>query len=329
VKTAYQLLGRNFPAGLVAPLEVVVDAPRGDAVQAGIDRLVAALGQDAVFGPPEPIQWNAATDLALLRVPLTVDGSSPAAVAAIERLRDEVAPQAFAGTAAAVLVGGGPAFNVDFNRVVADWTPIVFVFVLGLSFLLLTLAFRSLVVPATAIVMNLLSVGAAYGLTVLVFQKGYGHELLGFQRTPVIETWIPIFLFCVLFGLSMDYHVFLLSRIREHYDRTHRNAESVAVGLQQTAKIITGAALIMVAVFAGFASASLVFIQQLGFGLGVAILLDATIVRSILVPAAMALLGDRNWYLPRWLRWLPDVRIEGPATPIAPDPQASPVPAAD
>src|SRR5215208_6178223 len=146
--------------------------------------------------------------------------------------------------------------------------------------------------------MNLLSVGAASGLHVLVFQKGYGDDVLGLTKTPTIEIWLPIFLFCVLFGLSMDYHVFLLSRVREHYDLTKRNRESVAVGLQSTGKIITGAALIMVAVFAGFASGELVMFQQMGFGLAIAVLLDATIVRSVLVPASMALLGDRNWYLP-------------------------------
>jgi RND superfamily putative drug exporter len=216
-----------------------------------------------------------------------------------------------------VLVTGAPAENADFEAIVRDYTPIVFAFVLGLSFLLLMLAFRSIVVPAKAIVMNLLSVGAAYGLLVLVFQKGYLHTLFGFQQTPTIENWIPIFLFCVLFGLSMDYHVFLLSRIREHYDQTHDNSESVAAGLQSTAKIITGAALIMVAVFAGFASGKLVMFQQVGFGLAVAVILDATIVRSVLVPASMTLLGDRNWYLPRWLGWLPDLRIEGTAAPAA------------
>ena len=141
------------------------------------------------------------------------------------------------------------------------------------------------------------------------------RNLRGFQQTPVIESWVPIFLFCVLFGLSMDYHVFLLSRIREHYDLTHKNTESVAVGLQATGKIITGAAAIMIAVFCGFAAGQLVMFQQMGFGLAVAVLLDATVVRCILVPAAMALLGDRNWYLPRWLQWLPDLRVEGAPRP--------------
>jgi RND superfamily putative drug exporter len=174
--------------------------------------------------------------------------------------------------------------------------------------------------------MNLLSVGAAYGLLVLVFQHGVGNGILGFQQTPTIEAWIPIFLFCVLFGLSMDYHVFLLSRIREHYDFSGNNTESVAVGLHSTAKIITGAALIMVAVFGGFAAGRLVMLQQMGFGLGVAVLIDATLVRSVLVPSAMALLGDRNWYLPKWLEWLPDLRVEGVPMPVvAPEPVEIPV----
>jgi RND superfamily putative drug exporter len=327
VRTAYTLLSRDFPAGRLAPVEVVVDGPRTTAVLAGIERLVAAAGQDPVFGPAEPTQWNASGDLALVRIPLTVDASSPSALAAVDRLRDDLIPAAFTNVPAAALVTGGPAFNADFEAIVRDYTPLVFAFVLGLSFLLLMLAFRSLVVPLKAIVMNLLSVGASYGLLVLVFQKGYLHNVLGFQQTPTIESWVPIFLFCVLFGLSMDYHVFLLSRIREHYDTAHDNRAAVAVGMQATAKIITGAALIMVAVFVAFASGTLVMFQQMGFGLAVAVVLDATIVRSVLVPASMALLGDRNWYLPRWLTWLPDLRVEG--TPVAAPPSATTTSVAD
>ncbi len=315
VKTAYHLLIRDFPAGRLAPVEVVIDAPRDAAVENGIDRLVASLGSDAVFGQAQTAQWNAEGDLAVVRIPLTTEASALKSLDAVATLREHLIPAAFAGTGAEVLVTGMPAVNADFETMIQDYTPLVFVFVLGLSFLLLTLAFRSIVVPIKAILMNLLSVGAAYGLLVLVFQKGYLHNLFGFQQTPAIENWVPIFLFCVLFGLSMDYHVFLLSRIREHYDQTHRNRESVAVGLQSTAKIITGAAVIMVAVFAGFASGTLVMFQQMGFGLAVAVILDATIVRSVLVPASMALLGDRNWYLPRWLTWLPDLRVEGSSTP--------------
>ncbi len=190
------------------------------------------------------------------------------------------------------------------------------VFVLGLSFVLLTAVFRSIVVPIKAILMNLLSVGAAYGALVLVFQKGIGTGVLnaiGFQfhRTSAIEAWLPLLMFSVLFGLSMDYHVFLLSRIREEYDKTGDNTEAVAYGLRTTAGIITGAALIMVAVFTGFAAGRLGPLQQMGFGLGVAVFLDATIVRTLLVPASMRLLGDWNWYLPRWLEWLPRINVEG------------------
>ena len=204
---------------------------------------------------------------------------------------------------------------------VGHYTPIVFVWVLGLSFVLLMVAFRSLVVPAKAIVMNLLSVGASYGLVVLFFQQDTGPAFFkdiagwfGFGQVEAIEAFLPLFLFTILFGLSMDYHVFLLSRIRERFDITGNNSESVAYGLRTTGALITGAAAIMVAVFAGFAAGELVALQQMGFGLAIAVALDATIVRSVLVPASMKLLGDRNWYLPSWLEWLPKINIEGVAT---------------
>ena len=186
----------------------------------------------------------------------------------------------------------------------------MFAIVLALSFVLLTVIFRSVVIPVQAIIMNLLSVGTAYGLMVLVFQKGVGIDLLGFDKTGRIDAWIPLFLFSVLFGLSMDYHVFLLSRIRERYDQTKNSTESIAYGLRATAGLITGAALIMVAVFGGFAAGDLVSNQQVGFGLAVAVFLDATLVRIVLVPATMRLLGDANWYLPSMLKWLPDIRVD-------------------
>jgi RND superfamily putative drug exporter len=197
------------------------------------------------------------------------------------------------------------------------YTPLIILLVLGLSFLLLTVVFRSIVVPAKAIVMNLLSVGAAYGLIVLIFQKGgpsFAHSIanaFGFTQVDAIEAWLPLFLFSILFGLSMDYQVFLISRIREEYDKSGDNSEAVAYGLRTTGGIITGAAIIMVAVFAGFASGRLTSLEQMGFGLAIAVFLDATVVRSILVPSAMKLLGDRNWYLPGWLQWLPKVDVEG------------------
>jgi RND superfamily putative drug exporter len=202
-------------------------------------------------------------------------------------------------------------------EMLGDRTPLVFAFVLALSFVLLMIAFRSIVVPIQAIIFNLLSVGATWGAMVLVFSKGFLRDALGYTASPVIESWIPILLFCILFGLSMDYHVFILSRIREHYDLSHDNSESVAIGLRTTGKIITGAALIMVVVFGAFSTGSLLALQQMGFGLAVAVFLDATIVRSVLVPSVMTLVGDRNWYLPSWLSWLPDVRIEGePPVPV-------------
>jgi RND superfamily putative drug exporter len=187
-----------------------------------------------------------------------------------------------------------------------------------MSFILLMLVFRSIIVPIKAILLNLLSVGATYGILVLAFQKGWGAKLGVLTQFDIIEAWIPLFLFSILFGLSMDYHVFLMSRIRERYDQTGDNADSVAFGIRTTGRLITGAGLIMVAVFWAFAAVDIVGLQQMGFGLGVAILIDATIVRIVLVPAAMKLLGDSNWYLPPFLNWLPDLRVE--AEPVDPAP---------
>jgi RND superfamily putative drug exporter len=324
-KAAYNVLATEFSAGLVSPVEIVVEGPVDDpAVQQGIATLKTQLGEattadgQPLFGPAtETVSPD--NQVALISVPLKVPPDESIGYETIDRLRDEIIPP-IRGTMpdTQILVTGVTANNVDFFAMRDTYTPVVFAFVLGLSFILLLIVFRSLVVAAKAIAMNLLSVGAAYGLLVWVFQEGHLAGLFGFQTVEAIEAWLPLFLFSILFGLSMDYHVFLLSRIREHYDQSHRNRESVAVGLQRTARLITGAALIMVAVFAGFAAGRLTFLQQVGFGLGVAVLLDATIVRSILVPAAMALLGDRNWYLPSWLQWLPDVRVEGPAIEPAP-----------
>ena len=316
-KQAFDVLARDFAGGLSSPVKIVVDGVADEpAVAASIDKLQTSLASDHFFGQPE-VTVNDGGDLTLIAVPVNGDPSSKAAVDAVGRVRDYYVPAAFPdGGPARALVGGETAFNKDFFDIASRYLPIVFVFVLGLSFLLLTIAFRSIVVPAKAIVMNLLSVGAAYGLIVLVSQKGVGAGLLGFQQVEVIEAWLPLFLFSVLFGLSMDYHVFLLSRIREHFDETGDNTESVAYGLRTTAGIITGAALIMVAVFSGFAAGRMVAFQQMGFGLAAAVLIDATIVRSILVPASMKLLGNRNWYLPGWLEWLPHFGVEGPSTHV-------------
>ncbi len=319
-KQAFEALARDFSGGLSSPVEIVVDGPIDDpAVQGGIRATQDALAADGRFGPSH-VEVNQGRDLAVVSAPVNGDPQSKAAVDSIGDIRDEIVPRAFGNAPAEVLVGGETAFNKDFFDLTDRYMPIVFVFVLGLSFLLLTVAFRSVVVPIKAILLNLLSVSAAYGLVVLVSQKGVGAGVLGFQQVEVIEAWLPLFLFSVLFGLSMDYHVFLLSRIREHYDETGDNTASVAFGLRTTAGIITGAALIMVAVFGGFASGELVMFQQMGFGLAAAVLIDATIVRSVLVPASMKLLGRRNWFLPSWLEWLPQVTVEGPHSRPAPQP---------
>jgi len=187
----------------------------------------------------------------------------------------------------------------------------VFAFVLGFAFLLLLAAFRSLVISAKAILLNLLSVGAAYGILVATFQWGWGESILGFKSTHGVTSWLPLFLFVVLFGLSMDYHVFILSRIREAFDRGATTEEAVAHGIKTTAGVVTSAAFVMVGVFSIFATLSQIEMKQLGVGLAAAILIDATIVRAMLLPAAMKLLGDWNWYLPRWLEWMPRLGIEG------------------
>ena len=312
-------LQQSFPAASAQPAEVVIDGPTtSPQVLAGVARLRRELARDPRFGRVQVARYPA-RNLTVASVGVGADSLSDQAVRAVRDLRSQVIPTAFRDVSADVFVGGDTAENVDFFDVMSRWLPIVLVFVLGLSFVLLTVAFRSVVISATAIVLNLLSVGAAYGLMVLVFQHGVGADLFGFQQVDTIEAWVPLFLFAVLFGLSMDYQVFLLSRIRERYTETGKTTESVVHAVGTTARIITGAALIIVAVFIGFASGELVMFQQMGFGVAVALLIDATIVRSVLVPASMTLLGKWNWYLPRWLDWLPHVEVEGhaarPATP--------------
>jgi len=291
------------------------------AVQQGIQDLEAAAAQNPSFGQAQPPQTSADGTATIVRFPFAgeaTDNSSEAAVGAVTAMRDDYVPHAF-GADSGVLVGGDTALTKDFLDISSFYTPIVLALVLGLSFILLTVVFRSIVVPAKAIVMNLLSVGAAYGLIVLIFQKGGPAfaktiaDSLNFIQVDAIEAWLPLFLFSILFGLSMDYQVFLISRIREEYDRSGNNSEAVAYGLRTTGGIITGAAIIMVAVFAAFATGRIAGLQQMGFGLAVAVFLDATIVRSILVPSAMKLLDYRNWYLPRWLQWLPKLDVEGHA----------------
>jgi putative drug exporter of the RND superfamily len=317
-KQAFIVLEREFAGGVTDPARIVITGDVGsDAAQAAIADLRAGIAQSGSFSPrTQVIESN---DGSAIEVDAYFKGdpNTDSAFQGIRDLRSTIVPAAFDGvTGVEVLVGGNTAFFTDFLDVANDYQWIVLVFVLGLSFVLLTVVFRSVVVPVTAIIMNLLSVAAAYGAVTLVFQEGVGIGLFNaigfqFQKAEAIEAWLPLFLFSILFGLSMDYHVFLLTRIREEYDKSRDNTEAVAYGLRTTAGIITGAALIMVAVFTGFAAGRLGPLQQMGFGLAVAVFMDATIVRTLLVPATMRLLGDRNWYLPRWLQWLPQLRVEG------------------
>ena len=312
-KQAFEILTTEFAGGFTSPVEVVIN---GQEVDETVANLQAEIAADGGFGPSavDPVSGDS---LAIVSVQTLGDVNSIESQEAVRHLRADIVPIATVG-ATDVYVGGETATTVDFLDQVDTYTPIVFTVVLGLSFILLLLAFRSVVIPAKAITMNLLSVGAAYGLVVATFQTGVGPEwlkgiaaFLGFEQVETIEAWLPLFLFSILFGLSMDYHVFLLSRIKERFDQTGDNTESVAHGLRTTGALITGAAVIMVAVFAGFAAGRLVSFQQMGFGLAVAVLLDATIVRSVLVPASMKLLGNWNWYLPSWLEWIPNISVEG------------------
>jgi putative drug exporter of the RND superfamily len=309
-------LERDFPVGATDPMEVVVDAEGGPPLDEELASLRGRLEQDSDFAPTRATVEEGG-GLVVASVPLTSEGSTEEASAAIDRVRDEYVPQAFGDASDSVFIGGLPAENRDSFALIGNWLPIVIAFVIALTFILLTLAFRSIVVALTAIAVNLLSVGAAYGLLVLVFQEGVGGDLFGFGEVDRIEAWVPVFLFSVLFGLSMDYQVFLLSRIHERYAASGDTTEGIIFGVGSTARLITGAALIIIAVFAGFASGQLVAFQQMGFGVAVALLIDATIVRLVVIPAAMRLLGERNWYLPAWLEWLPHVEIEDPAMSAA------------
>ena len=309
-KRGYLLLQQAFPGATADPVRIVVAKGASDpAVRSALTRLRALLAASPEFGRGQ-IRYATNGQVAALDVPIRGDDASNEALAAVRNLRSTEIPRLFGTTDARVLVGGRTAEQVDYSDSVTNPTPYVFVFVLGFTLVLLTLAFRSLVVAGVSIVLNLLSVGAAYGLIVLVFEKGIGNGIFGFEQVDTIEAWVPLFLFSVLFGLSMDYQVFLLSRIKERYDETGDTTGAVTWGVGSTARIITGAALIIVAVFAGFAKGDLIAFQQMGFGVGIALLLDATVIRSIILPSAMRLLGRWNWYLPSWLGWLPRIQIE-------------------
>jgi uncharacterized membrane protein YdfJ with MMPL/SSD domain len=301
IMQTYERIQSAFPGGPLPALAVVeakdVTAP---AVTKGIDELKAtADGPTSVLVSPNK-------QVAIVSIPLPGNGTDERSDAALMQLRDHTIPQTIGkvpGTQTNVT--GMTAGSKDFNDKMNSRLPVVFAFVLGLAFLLLLVTFRSIVVPLKAIVLNLLSVGAAYGILTYVFQDGHFESLLNFRSVGGITSWLPLFLFVILFGLSMDYHVFIISRIREAVDGGMSTDRAVAHGIKATAGVVTSAAVVMVAVFAIFASLSMIEFKQMGVGLAVAILLDATLVRAVLLPATMKLLGERNWYLPRRLHWLP------------------------
>jgi putative drug exporter of the RND superfamily len=308
-KQGYLALEEDFSTVTPDPATVVVSNASSPDVSAAVESLRARLVSDPRFGDTT-VERSADGGVAILTVAVPGDPASSEAIDAVRELRTDIADETFAGTDADVLVGGTTSENIDYFDSVIDPAPWVIALVLLLTFVFLTVVFRSVVVAGTAVLLNLLSVGAAYGLLVLVFQEGIGAGVLGFQTADAIEAWVPLFLFSVLFGLSMDYQVFLLSRIRERYDETRDTTDAVSFGVASTARIITGAALIIVAVFAGFARGDLIMFQQMGFGVAVALLLDATVIRSVVLPSAMKLLGEWNWYLPRWLDWMPRLEVE-------------------
>jgi uncharacterized membrane protein YdfJ with MMPL/SSD domain len=306
---AIQTLNRIEDAFPGAPDAAAVVVRAADvtspALKAAAQRFKDRALASAAGTEPIEIDFNPAKTVAVISVPLAGGGAGDATSEdALAELR-HIASEAFQSPGVEVAVGGGVAASHDFNGALRSHMPLVFAFVLGLAFLLLLVAFRSLVVALTAIVLNLLSVAAAYGLLVIVFQHGVGESLLRFHSTGAIVSWLPLFLFVVLFGLSMDYHVFILTRIREAHDRGLATQEAIEHGIKSTAGVVTAAATVMVFVFAIFATLSQLSLKQLGVGLAAAVLIDATLIRGVLLPATMKLLGEWNWYLPRWLGWLP------------------------
>jgi putative drug exporter of the RND superfamily len=310
-RRAYDLLVEGFGPGFNGPMILAVDTPGGQADAATLEQLSQRLNNTRGVAFATPPQPNDAGNAAIIQVFPDSSPQSEETANLVDRLRDDVIPPVTQGTDVEVKVGGLTASATDYSNYTAERLPLFIGLVLLLSFLLLMTVFRSLLVPLKAVIMNLLSIGAAYGVIVAVFQWGWLKDLIGVAEAGPVEAWAPMMLFAIVFGLSMDYEVFLLSRMKEEYDRTGDNATAVADGLAATARVITAAAAIMILVFSAFVLGDDRAIKLFGFGLAVAVFLDATIVRLILVPATMELLGDRNWWIPKWLdRILPRVHVE-------------------
>jgi uncharacterized membrane protein YdfJ with MMPL/SSD domain len=343
VIVTYNKVKEIFPReGVTATVVVEADDVRSGAAADGIAKLQAAVKGSDAFLPGTEVTYSDDGTVAKINIPTRGDGTDAASTNALSDLRDEIIPTTVGqAEGVTVNVSGDAAMSADSASQLNSRLPLIFAFVFGLAFLLMLVTFRSIVIPIKAILLNLLSVGAAYGVLVLVFQNGHGESVLGFTSNGGVANWLPLFLFVVLFGLSMDYHVFILSRVRELYDRGMTTDEAVKQGISTTAGTVTSAAIVMVGVFAVFVTLSFLDFKEMGLGLAVAVLIDATIIRGVLLPASMKLLGDWNWYLPRWLEWLPRVGAEGdaalptpPPEPPAPDepepadaPRPAPVPA--
>jgi RND superfamily putative drug exporter len=312
--------GSEIPAGVVVK-SADVNAPQ---VQEAIGQLEWRALASGQMHEPITIDVNEGGTIATVAIPVDGEGTDAASEAALATLREDIVPSTVGALSGAeVGVTGMTAQSKDFNDKLGSVAPLVFGFVLLLAFGLMLFAFRSLVIAVKAILLNLLSIAAAYGVMVLVFQHGWGKGLLGFESTAGIDAFLPIFMFVILFGLSMDYHVFIISRMREAYDRGMSTEQAITHGIKTTAGVVTSAALVMVCVFAVFATLSMLIFKQFGIGLAAAILIDATIVRAVLLPATMKLLGDWNWYLPSWLEWLPHLEHGGSIEPV----KVPPVPA--
>ena len=310
---AYGRLVELFPDEGASHDVVVWSKQRGPldraAVEAALDELGTRLQADGRFAVQNPLhaQYALGGDVAVIDVPIPDDYSSEAAVQSLDALRTDVT--ATLGTVPGTDAGvtGDTAWSADFREQLSQRMPIVVVFVLGLTLIVLIMAFRSLTIALTSVALNLLSVGAAYGLVTSVFQGTWAEGILDFHSSGAILTWLPLFLFVILFGLSMDYHVFVVSRIREARESGLDTRAAVAQGITRSAGTVTSAAVVMVAIFSIFATLSALDFKQLGVGLAAAILIDATLVRAVLLPSAMVLLGERNWYLPRWMHRLPQL----------------------
>jgi uncharacterized membrane protein YdfJ with MMPL/SSD domain len=317
IKTYNQIRGVFPTEGVTATVVVDADNVRTGDVADGIADLNRQL-QASIYPPGPQVTYSDDKTVAKIDVATPGNGTDEDSTTALNDIRDDIIPATTGQVEGAnVNVSGDAAASVDFTEQLDSRLPLIFAFVFGLAFLLMLVTFRSIVIPIKAILLNLLSVGAAYGVLVLVFQDGHGESLLGFHSNGGVTNWLPLFLFVILFGLSMDYHVFILSRVKELHDRGMPTDEAVRQGISGTAGTVTSAAIVMVGVFAVFITLDFIDFKELGLGLAVAVLIDATIIRGVLLPASMKLLGDWNWYLPRWLEWLPHIRHEPPPSGIS------------